>query len=71
MDSQDRKDRIAELRATIAEASVELRELEDGPLSVEEAAELARTDPAAFNRRFDAALRSGGRAYLITKETTR
>jgi hypothetical protein len=60
-------DRAAQLRQKMLELGDELREIENRPLTAAEAADLARTNPAEFNRRFDQAL-ADGRPNFLTKE---
>lgn len=55
-------DEIARLESEIAEREQRLEAL-TAPMSRDEAAELARTNPGEFNTRYEAA-RAAGRSYL-------
>ncbi len=59
-------DERTRLEREIAERKARLEELR-APMTPSEAAELARTDPDEFNRRFEAAEASGG-GYLTDEE---
>lgn len=60
------RDEQADLEAEILERQERLRDLRTSPMTSAEASELARSDPDAFNERFEACQRAGRPA--ITKE---